>query len=563
MATDTAQRRVMVIGLDAATMALVRLFAAEGRLPHLSRFLDRGAAGLLRSTLPILSSAAWSTFATGTNPGQHGVTDFRLLAADSYEPRFCNALNRRGATLWEIAGRQGVRGGVINVPITYPPQPYDGFIISGMLTPGVGPRMASPPQIYHDLMAVSPNYAIEVEITDARGQDLRELYLDRAPAVVEARKRAAIGLYRKHRPPLFIVVFTLADRICHYFWSFHERARAGKARTTRQERLGEAIGMIYEKLDEAVGALMAEAGDGTDVLVLSDHGAGPVRANVNVRKILADAGLLAEVRPALRQRLARRAHECFRRAVPISLRQRVAYVLPRLSRRAVTAAIFSGVDFSRTQAYPSGLSAGVFVNLRGRQPRGVVEPGRDYEAVRDRIIRLFADLTNPQTGKRVFGNVHRREEIASGPCVTAMPDVIMEQGDEIYRTPQPCPADADGYLFRTPDSAPRRLSSTGSHRRDGLLMALGPHVRKTEIAGAHIIDVAPTILALLGCAVPEHFEGRALTEILADLPASDGGAAAPPGAPGSHAAGTAGGQEVFSDSEQQVIEERLKGLGYV
>ncbi len=112
------QRKVMIIGLDALTLDLVQPWARAGLLPNLKRFMDEGSSGLLRSTVPIMSPAAWSTFATGLNPGKHGIIDFCQLAHDSYQASFPNSTHRRGASFWEIAGRQGVSGGVINVPIT-------------------------------------------------------------------------------------------------------------------------------------------------------------------------------------------------------------------------------------------------------------------------------------------------------------------------------------------------------------------------------------------------------------------------------------------------------------
>ncbi|MHC5034467.1 MAG: alkaline phosphatase family protein, partial [Planctomycetota bacterium] len=116
-------RKVMIIGLDAVTLELIRPWAEEGRLPNLARFLDEGASGPLRSTLPPGSPAAWSTFATGMNPGGHGVLGFYQLHADSYEPRLMNASSRAGTTFWEVAGQHGVRGGVLNLPFTFPPRP--------------------------------------------------------------------------------------------------------------------------------------------------------------------------------------------------------------------------------------------------------------------------------------------------------------------------------------------------------------------------------------------------------------------------------------------------------
>ncbi|MHC4718723.1 MAG: alkaline phosphatase family protein, partial [Planctomycetota bacterium] len=127
-------RKVMVIGLDAATLELVEIWAGQGRLPNLARFIEEGACGTLTSTLPAISPAAWSAFATGCNPGKTGIVDFCQLSADSYEAGFVSSAAVRARTFWDIAGEQGIRGGVINVPVTYPPRPFNGFIITGLLS---------------------------------------------------------------------------------------------------------------------------------------------------------------------------------------------------------------------------------------------------------------------------------------------------------------------------------------------------------------------------------------------------------------------------------------------
>ncbi len=205
-----SSNNVMVIGLDAATLDLVRPWAAEGRLPNFARILAGGASGPLLSTLPVMSPAAWSTFATGTNPGKHGILDFSQLGPESYQTRFNNATKRRGPAFWEIAGVQGVRGGVINVPITYPPREYNGFLISGLLSPGLRPEIAAPREIFEDLTAVCPGYVIDADMVGTGGLASEE-FLDKTLLMTERRLEAALGLYRKHRPQLFCVAFVAAE----------------------------------------------------------------------------------------------------------------------------------------------------------------------------------------------------------------------------------------------------------------------------------------------------------------------------------------------------------------
>lgn len=548
-----ADAEVMVIGLDAATLELVRPWAAEGRLPNLARFLECGASGPLRTTLPVHSSAAWSTFATGTNPGKHGIVDFVQFTPNSYKPLFASGARRQGETFWEIAGRQGVRGGIVNVPITYPPREYNGFIITGMLSPGVRPEIAAPREVFGDLLGVSPDYAIDPEMSKSGGSDVRLKYLEAVMRTMQARVAAAVGLYRKYRPPLFCVVFRAADQVCHYFWHDFEALQAGRASTDTDRRLGEAIPTIYRKLDQAVGALVELAGDRADVLILSDHGAGPLRRGLNMQAVLAESGLLAKARLPWISRIARRAIWAFVHLAPLAWKNRIKTGLPGLARRAAEVALTHSIDFTRTKAYPTCDSEGIFINLRGRQPLGVVEPGQ-YEAVRDEVIRLFSELADPETGRRVARKVHRREEIWSGPELENLPDLFVELADKIYEV-RAGSHGGDKMFYPLPEASPGSLSWSGDHRRDGLLMAMGPHVRHAQISGAQIADVPATILALLGCSIPEDFDGRALTEILTDDVELPGRIAPRREEPAS--------REVYTDEDQAALARRLKQLGYL
>jgi len=546
----------MVIGLDAATLALVRPWAVEGRLPHLADVMRRGVAAPLSSTLPPASPAAWSSFITGTGPGKHGVIQFYQFGTDRYEPHLVNARRRHGEAFWEIAGRQGVEGGIINVPVTYPPRAFNGFIVGGLLSPGLNRGAVSPPDVLDDLLAASPDYRTDVSIVKKRGTASRLRCLETARRTVRARLAAALGLYRKRRPQLFCVVFVAADRIGHFFWQDWEALRDGRARTKAERLLGEGLRSVYEELDRAVGALIEEAGPDTDVLILSDHGACALHKGLSLRRLLAEHGLLVERRSCLLRRWRRRALRGVARRLPLALKSRLKARLPGLMRRSAGAVAFEGIDFERSRAYPAGNADGVFVNLKGRQPQGAVEPGAEYEAVRDEIIDALTGLEDPATGRAIVTSARRREEVWSGPQVERLPDVVIEAMDRSYQIPSFPTETPPRPVYDLPAPDPRRWLCLGAHEPEGLLMAVGPHIKKAAVRDAKIEDVPATVLALLGCAIPDRFDGRVLTEMLTD----DVGPVRVTRA-GSEDAG--GGEDVFSDADQDAVTRRLQDLGYV
>jgi len=370
------RRGVMVIGLDAATLDLVRPWVEAGYLPNMARFIRDGGHGPLRSTLPAKSPAAWRTFATGTNPGRHGILDFLQMRPDSYRVILGSDLPRPGANFWEVAGEQGVTGGVMNVPYTYPPRPFAGFIVSGLLTPRLGPGMAAPPEIFDEMIQASPHYAIDVDVVKLGGRGARRHFFERAMAAADARLQAALGLYRRHRPPLFVVVFTEADRICHRFW--HELDASvfpGEARAPAPVADRPAVLIAYEKMDAAVGALVAEAGEETDVFVISDHGAGPLRMGLDLRRLLSEGRLLREHRVGLAANSVRRAISAFVRVAPRGLKSRLRDRLGGLVHRTGSLMMCQGIDFSRTRAYPAGLMGGYSSICVAGSPTALWPPG--------------------------------------------------------------------------------------------------------------------------------------------------------------------------------------------
>ena len=546
--------RVMIIGLDAATFDLLRPWADEGRLPNLASFFEHGAWAPLSSTVPAMSPAAWSTFATGVNPGKHGILGFYQFPPRAYTPHLVNAASRCGATFWEIAGQQGVKGGIINVPFTYPPRPFNGFIVSGMLSPSASRHIVSPAEVFDDLMAASPHYTVDVDFINTSGRN-PDAFLDRVLRNLRARTDAAVGLYRKHRPRLFCTVFVAMDRVCHFFWPYLEAARSGEVLNARQERLANAIRTVYEELDGAVGELVNAAGEDTDVLIVSDHGAGPLRKGLNLIEVLSRAGLLTRKPQHPLDKLRQLGVWGFAEHAPGSVKRWVKARFPNLSEGAAEIVACSDIDFARTRAYPAGETDGVFVNLRGRQPKGIVAPGGEYERTRQEIIDTLTQITDDETGERIARGAWRREEVWSGPNVENLPDVVMEQEERVYAVPVFPKSHDRRILHPLPKPSWTALEHLGGHRRHGVFLAKGRRIRNTSLEEAQIADMPATALALLGCAIPADFDGEVLTEILTDeVPAPDRTHAHRPGQTGV-------GQRY--DDTQGVVAERLRNLGYI
>ncbi|MFW6116315.1 MAG: alkaline phosphatase family protein, partial [bacterium] len=508
------RERILVIGLDGATLDLIYPWAAEGHLPNLARLIRNGASGPLRSTFPPVSPAAWTSFMTGKSPGRHGVFDFTVRDFRSYDMRV--AARSSEPTIWRMLSTQGRQVCVVNVPQTYPPEEVNGYMVTGLGTPS-GCAFTYPDDLSDVLR--KKNYQI---VTHANlRQDGPEAFVQGVYRVAEQVTDTMLDLMNQVDWDLGMVVLRLTDEIPHYFW--HSMDETHPAHTASDPVHKNTVRKCYQKADELLGRLIERADDRTTILVVSDHGFGPLHKDVCLNEWLRRQGLLtmrshpnprATVSEALRRlgltqtqvghALARLGWNGLRSALRDVLGP-WAKVFPQDSRCRVAEA----VDWKRTQAYSVGYIGQIYVNLAGREPRGTVSPGREYERLRDNIVERLLEMTDPDDGRRVVSQVFKKEDIYEGPFLTKAPDLLVEMRNLSYITRQSYQISERRRVFSTPPT-----QETGSHRMDGVLIACGNHIREGfRIRDARIEDLAPTILHLHNYEVPVDMDGEVLVDL--------------------------------------------------
>lgn len=294
------------------------------------------------------------------------------------------------------------------------------------------------------------------------------------------------------------------------------------------------------------------------LLVMSDHGFGPLHGTVNLNNFLMQRGFLHLKRDVM----TRLRYTLFRHGITPSaayallVKLGLQNVVVRVSKRARNAVVgrflsFSAVDWSRTQAYAMGHVGQVFINLRGRQPHGSVPPG-EYEAVRQRVADALRQLRHPQSGRPLVDEIIFREQVYEGPYAEQGADLLLIMDDFRYIA---FPLFASDTQLVTAQVR----GDSGSHRLQGILLACGPAVRRgVELDGARIIDLAPTILYRMGLPVPEDMDGRVLTEMFEPsfvgvTPLQRAEAEAVHPRP----------EHEWQSEERAEIEARLRGLGYL
>lgn len=464
--------RVMLIGWDGATFNMIDPLLAAGRLPNLQRLIDAGVQYELESTVIPISSAAWVSAMTGMGPGKTGVFGFFNRAPGSYGLTLVDSRTRRVPAVWNILNHYGLRTHVVSIPITFPPERVLGVNFGCMLAP------------------FDSDYAWPQGLTGALRRLGFEPDLD---AWQETTPITAARIEQDHRVRTEILC-SLAE---HSDWDL--LAANYKSLDVLSHRLyngqigGPAsdIAEHYERLDDALGSLMAAAGPQTDVLVMSDHGFGLYTHQLSVHGVLAEAGLLAVRGERKRQQAdqGRPLAEMF---------------------AALAAEDLRNLDMSQTVVYcdsTEGNYVALRLNLAGREPQGIVPPEQRDATAADVIERLLA-MRLPGGDKPVFVRAWRMEELYPGPATPDLPEILLE-ADRMFLCR---PYFGRPYAIRLPIPLPE-------HERDGVLLAAGPSIRHAAQRGrASVLDIAPTLLALLDTPVWREMDGRVIESLFARPP---------------------------------------------
>jgi len=444
--------KVFVLGMDGLTFDLLWPWVQEGKLPNFARLLEEGSSTQLVSAIPPSSPPAWTSAITGVNPGKHGIFGFvQRIDHSTGEPRlvFYTADDRRADPVWTILTEREKRSVVVNVPCTSPPDSIAGVMISGFPHTSAT-DFTSPPEYRLKI----PDYRLDIfgQLVSVDGE---EAFLADMNDIMERRTEVISTLLDEEPWDLFFVVFTITDRVQHYFWKFmdpqHPLWNAADA-----ELYGDAILHTYQSMDRLLGQLWARLDENTTLVVMSDHGFGPVYQPVNGQNFL-DA------------------------------------TIPEGNFRAVATDNF-GVKMAFTVKKDTPVNP--------QTHRVAVET---MELLKKRLM----ELKDPATGRKVVQKVFSREEIYWGPYTNKAPHLMGLEEDGYlfwnwYSTPE-------GTIFPAwEDSVFNRLFSA-FHRRNGVLLMTGANITAGRNSfPAEIADIAPTILYLLGQTVPADMDGRVL-----------------------------------------------------
>ena len=462
------KKRVMVIGLDCATPQLV-FERWRDDLPNIRSLMEAGIWGKLRSTDPPITVPAWMSMMTSKDPGRLGFYGLRNRVDYSYEKMAtANSTFVKEPTVWDILSERGKRVILIGVPQTYPPKPVNGEMVTCFLTPSTDKQFTYPASFKEEVQRVTGGY-----ILDAVGFRVDEEEKDRVLKTIyemtEKRFKLANHMVDTRADwDFFMMVEMGPDRIHHMFWKYTDPEHPKYVPGNKYE---ESIHEYYKFVDARIGELLAKVGDETAALIVSDHGARGMVGGICFNEWLIREGyLVLKNRPE--------------KAVPVEQCE---------------------VDWSRTRAWGSGgYYARLMINVKDREPQGIVERGEEYERVRTELVEKLAALRD-HNGDHMQTFAVRPEDVYK-EVRGVPPDLFVYFGNLSWRS-------VGSVWPREPESVYTFENDTGpddaNHDWHGIfVMRDGASGDSLEGHGMNLKDVAPTVLSLLGEEVPEDMEGK-------------------------------------------------------
>jgi predicted AlkP superfamily phosphohydrolase/phosphomutase len=518
MADTNNHYPILMIALDSAEPQLIERWIEDGTLPNLKRLRENGSYGRLASSAKWLDGAPWPTFYMGSTPADHGVYSHTQWQAEQMKTEPVTYEQYPIHPFWRSLSGTGRRVIAIDLPMTFPPEPFDGLEIYSLMNCdllGLERSLASHPKSL--LEELRQEFGIKENIIgdEVWGmQHLEDLLLLPEQLIQGTRTIARIAetMIRREKWDLFMVNFMAPHRAGHKLWNQSSSWEPTSANTIRK-----ALKDIYVECDTAVGQLASATGEEATLIVFSLHGMGlntnrsPILPDMLHRILVRDTKYSKEIRQPAYLRPLQKLKEIIPSDVR-NARVRLRNVMPIVSflfkiYRQFRKKNGRVVDWTVTPAFSlvNDLQGYVRINLRGRETSGIVEPGEEYDQVCLKIAEGLTTFVDADTGEPVVETVKRSDELFDrGKHLEDLPDLIIQWSHSPAANHREVISPHYGSVpWSMPGHHPTGRS--GNHTPEGFLLAVGPATKKgAKIEGANILDLAPTVCELLN--VPRPFK---------------------------------------------------------
>jgi predicted AlkP superfamily phosphohydrolase/phosphomutase len=509
--------RVLVIGLDSADAELIEQWCAAGYLPTLASLRQQGMWGRLGTTAEVMHVSAWPSLYTGTRPGKHGMYHAYQISAGEQDVHRTRADECALPPFWTFLDAAGRRCIVMDAFMS---SPLDGFRGIQILEYGTwtwfDEPMAAPNGIWHDIIRQFGPYPVP-EHTRVLTRPEPARFHEQLLAGAAVKSKVVRWLLREKPWDMFFVTFGEPHPAGHYLWHLEDASYPAHP-AEGNPALAHAVRDVYVAVDTAIGDILDGLDDDVTVIITSGDGMGPNYAGCHfMPEILHRLGVFYAAGvgtspdgAATPGRPKKSVLSTIRDAIPLSVRRSVARCLPRhLNHRLSMKWANANIDWARTRAFclPNANEGYVRLNLRGREPQGIVESGAAYTELLAELQERLQELVHPHTGKLAAQQVVCTDAVFPGEKRQNLPDLVVNWSLEA-RILADLASDRCGIVHKEAgyQTAPYY---TGNHRPSAFVLARGPRLSaNVEFTDGHIVDVAPTLLTMLGVEPPQHMDGR-------------------------------------------------------
>lgn len=520
---SNAGRPIIVLVLEAAEWRLIEQWTHEGKLPTLRKLVQGGVCGKISSPGYVSSGCVWASFSCSVNPGKHGFGFFhRQLKTGTYRTikKYSDDLTYKH--FWLTASCAGRRVAVFDIPLTKPEADLNGYFIGRWGDEHPSWKPSSTPK---DLLR---------EIVDQFGaHPLHEWYQTRPKSAEEwlrwkrdltegVKKRTAIIKYLLNKEPLDLMVVNYAEPhwAGHVSWHLHDETHP-EHDPALVSRCGDIILSDYIDLDSAIADIMQNYPGATYFVTspigMGSHTGGEIMTPAILRKLGMDSAGGKTTSSSLLPRGLLPGSDGMSRAVqqiekiisPTKI-EKLKKLLPERLWDDWTRRLLSlGTNWKQSKVFVvSGDNASLLrINLKGREPNGLVEPGDEYEQLCKELIVAFSELEEIATSQPAVKKIVQPRDVFWGENIDEMPDLVV-----VWREGPPIEA------VKSPRIGTVELSEyhkrTGGHSEHGFLLAYGPGIQKgVQRSNLDLLDFAPTILNMLGVPVPENMDGKPIDNL--------------------------------------------------
>ena len=544
-------KKCIVIGLDGATFDIINPMIREGELPTFKKIMKNGSYGRLKSTPVPMSASAWSSFITGLNPGGHRIFGFFKPLKNDYRVTVTSSTDRKGIEIWDSLKKSGKTCGAVNIPLTYPAKNINGFMISGFPAPKIDEKSVKPETLLETLRENLGDFSTQPQVFWSKGNE--EKYIEDCYRRWDIEEKM-YHLLKKEKCDVFIFVFRITDDLLHGLWKCIDSSHP--LHDAKVGALKDKVLEVYRRADNVLSDVIGRMDSDTILIVMSDHGFGPVHSTVYLNNWLMKMGYL-NLKDDFVTKFKFLLHKRGFNAANIFLMARKLRVedliikksfSPMKKTRKTAGKLllsFYDVDWSKTKAYCRGGSGEIYINMKGREPSGIVEEC-EYEELVKELISKLRDLRDPRNNNRIFGEPVVGRDVFQGEYKNECADILF--------------TDSEYVTMAFPEFVSNKLVSesllyrSGDHRSYGIFMAYGKDIAPGELKNANIMDIAPTILYYSGSKIPSGMHGRVLKGVFSseifkneerfeEIEEKEK-------------------ESVISEEEEEEIMKRLRSLGY-